>query len=96
MLTDDDLRKFGFESGLLRLKGTTITRWKDGIDIDYPVREVEQFARAVEQAAYERAAQLCERTYGAHLEGEWTADIPCFDTAAECAVAIRSLMEQPK
>lgn len=56
MLRDDDIRSLGFESGLLHIKGTTVTRWKDGIDLDFPVLAVEKFARAVERAAYERAA----------------------------------------
>jgi len=87
MLRDDDLRKFGFESGLLRLKGTTITRWKDGIDIDYPVREVEQFARAVERAAYERAAQQCEIVrHGMERHQEYA------EACMDCAHEIRSLI----
>lgn len=65
MLRDDDIRSIGFESGLLHIKGTTVTRWKDGIDLDFPVLAVEKFASAVEQAAYERAAQECDGFSGA-------------------------------
>lgn len=89
MLTDDDIRKFGFESGLLRLKDNTITRWKDGIDIDYPVLAVEKFARAVEQAAYERAAQECEKRAGP-IE-IYNRAYPNF---MDCAAAIRALKSE--
>ena len=100
MLTDDDIRKFGFESGLLRLKDNTITRWKDGIDIDYPVLAVEKFASAVERAAYEAAIKACESlenrvisTHPARIEFD-----PNSLMARKCADVIRSLMtqEQPK
>ena len=60
MLRDDDIRSLGFESGLLHIKGTTVTRWKDGIDLDFPVLAVEKFARAVEQAAYAAAIKACK------------------------------------
>jgi len=86
MLSDNDIRKFGFESGLLRLKGTTITRWKDGVDIDFPVLEVDKFARAVEQAAYERAAKTCEERAGP-IE-TYNRSYPHY---LECAAAIRAL-----
>lgn len=80
MLSDNDIRKFGFESGLLLLKGTTITRWKDGIDIDFPVLEVEKFARAVEAKVHEQIGDveltldLLDRMFAAYEDG-----VPCYE-----------------
>lgn len=95
MLRDDDIRSLGFESGLLHIKGTTVTRWKDGIDLDFPVLAVEKFARAVERAAYVKAEQVCIET-AAELRRcadgctdgryDWKAD-----GAADCVDAIRAL-----
>lgn len=88
MLRDDDIRSIGFESGLLHINGTTFTRWKDGIDIDFPVLAVEKFARAVEQAAYERAA--------AHVRAlkrdRWYLRVAPEIVIDECALAIEKLM----
>lgn len=58
MLSDDDIRAALLSSGLHNANRTVITRWKDGIDIDFPTPKVIDFARAVERAAYERAAAL--------------------------------------
>ena len=91
MLTDDEIRSLGFDSGLLHIKGTTITRSKDGTDLDFPVFAVEKFASAVERAAYERAAQECEKRAGP-IE-TYNRSYPHY---LECADAIRSLtQEQP-
>lgn len=88
MLTDDDIRKFGFESRLLRHKGNTITRWKDGIDIDYPVLAVEKFARAIERAAYEDVIKAAK---------EQDDDALVRAQMRGCIALVESLMqEQPK
>lgn len=92
MLTNDDIRSLGFDSGLLRIEGTTVTRWKDGIDLDFPVLAVEKFARAVEKAAYAAAIKACES------KKAWSKFLVASrnDTCDECIDAIRALMEQPK
>lgn len=60
MLSDDEIRVALFASGLHKSGRTMFTRWKNGIGTQLPVPEIIDFARAVERAAYERAAQECE------------------------------------
>ncbi len=95
MLSDDEIRSALFASGLHHVNRTVITRWKDGIDIDFPTREVIDFARSVERAAYVKAEQVCIET-AAELRRcadgctdgryDWKAD-----GALDCADAIRAL-----
>lgn len=49
--------------------------------------------QAERDAAYERAAKVCEALYPARVDGE-AVELPCFDTPAECAAAIRALAQQ--
>lgn len=91
MLSDDEIHSALFASGLHHVNRTVITRWKDGIDLDFPVWEVVAFARAVEQAAYAAAIKACEEIENGSYKGCTTSGV-----AWECADAIRSLMEQPK
>ena len=98
MLSDDEIDAALFASGLHKVNRTVITRWKDGIDRDFPIPEVVAFARVVERAAYERAAQECIET-AAELRRcadgctdgryDWEAD-----GADDCADAIRALGRQ--
>lgn len=56
------------------------------------------FARTVERAAYEKAAQACEQIMGGYLFAA-AFEPGALDSrrgAERCADAIRSLMEQPK
>jgi hypothetical protein len=47
------------------------TKWKDGIDIEYPTLQIERFARAIFDAAWnargEADARVCEGTYGVNV-----------------------------
>lgn len=94
MLSDDEIHSALFASGLHHVNRTVITRWKDGIDLDFPVWEVVAFARAVEQAAYERAAQECEAQISGSdhhylaTHGHWDH---MAQAATNCADAIRAL-----
>ena len=97
MLSDDEIRSALFASGLHNVKRTVVTRWKDGIDIDFPISEVVAFARAVERAAYERAAQACEAQISGSdhhylaTHGHWDH---MAQAATNCAAAIRALGRQ--
>ena len=97
MLSDDDIRAALFASGLHNVKRTVVTRWKDGIDLDFPIPEVVAFARAVERAAYERAAQECEAQISGSdyhyfaTHGHWDH---MAQAATNCAAAIRALGRQ--
>ena len=49
-------------------------------------QQLEAFAKLVAAKEREACAELCESTYPTFQSG-W---LPCFDTAAECAEAIRA------
>ena len=65
--------------------------WEAASSATEDTMDVHQFARAVEVAAYEKAAQACEALCGP-IES-YNRAYPNF---MDCANAIRALKEQPK
>ena len=63
-------------------KELTFTRWKDGIDIDYPTPELRALAEHFYRAGMAAMAERAERECYSWMDGK------------ECAAAIRALLKE--
>jgi hypothetical protein len=79
-LTDERIAALA-RKHLSRMKRPFYARWKDGIDIDYPVLEVEQFARAIEAELSARQEQPRKQRAPTTID-QWVADGKTIEFAA--------------
>ncbi|WP_119154185.1 Lar family restriction alleviation protein [Caldimonas tepidiphila] len=81
----------------LRLQAAAELGLRDKAHLEDKARIAELQAEVERAAAAEReaCAALCESTYPGLVSGE-RVELPCFDTPAECAAAIRARTRPPK
>lgn len=83
-MTRDDIVRWASEAGATEMPHYDYGARPDRFIMRHEV--LERFAALIAAVEREQCAQVCEMTY----EGAFEGTRPCFDTAQECAAAIRA------